>query len=369
VSTDLHTCPARAHSSRVRLHRMAQLAKYDRQSLCELLDSTPLCHISVYRNGQLMLVPTLFWREGGQIFWHGSSASRLMRAAVGQTVCIAVTQLDGLVLARSAFHHSANYRSAIIYGVARSLAEHEKLAHLERFMETLFPGRWEQVRRPTQPELKATSILTLSLDESSVKLREGGVREDAADSEWKAWAGVVEFTGGLRLQQDQNQADAFGLVTPKLSRRIIPGSRSLRLTKVERAFLPQFKIALRAAGLPTEGLERRNTDLFCLQDHQWTIGWAALERYGSQALLRSVVVEPACRGTGVGSTLVERTAMAASLTGVRRLWLLTHSAARFFERLGFQVTGRCHAPPRIQQSPEFACLCPASATCMSMDLE
>ncbi len=163
-----------------------------------------LCHVGYVFDGYPVVTPTLYWREGEAVYWHGSSASRAIRASEDIDVCLTVTHLDGLVLARSAFHHSANYRSAMIFGTARLLVDaDEKMASLKAMMEGLSPGRWEELRPTTAQELKATRILWMSLDEASVKIRTGGPIDDEEDMGSDVWAGVAPF----RLSMDPLQPD------------------------------------------------------------------------------------------------------------------------------------------------------------------
>ncbi|MEL7485603.1 MAG: pyridoxamine 5'-phosphate oxidase family protein [Pseudomonadota bacterium] len=182
-------------TERTRLRREHQKGRYDRANLYAVLDSTPLCHVGYVVDGQPFVTPTLQWRDGDYIYWHGSSKSRALKAAVDASVCITVTRLDGMVLARSAYHHSANFASAMIFGVAERVeAPDRKKAALRTMVEGLYPGRWEELRPVTAFELKATLVLRARLDEASVKLRQGEVLEEEADADWPVWAGVVPLS-------------------------------------------------------------------------------------------------------------------------------------------------------------------------------
>lgn len=179
-------------TERTRLRRLHRRGAFDRPTLDAILDATPLAHVGYVVDGKPAVTPTLLWRDGDRVYWHGSSASRAIRAAAGAEVCVTVALLDGLVLARSAFHHSANYRSVMLFGEAAVVTERAaKLAALEAFVERLYPGRWAELRPMTEAELKATTVLSLAIDEGSAKIRTGGPVDDEADYALPIWAGVV----------------------------------------------------------------------------------------------------------------------------------------------------------------------------------
>jgi nitroimidazol reductase NimA-like FMN-containing flavoprotein (pyridoxamine 5'-phosphate oxidase superfamily) len=140
------------------------------------------------------VTPTLQWREGDTIFWHGSSASRFLRQIVGKEVCMAITHFDGFVLARSAFHHSINYRSVMLFGEATKIGDAEKNALLESFVENLIPGRLENLRQMTDQEAKATTVFSMPIDEGSAKVRSGPPVDDDEDYSLPIWAGVLPLS-------------------------------------------------------------------------------------------------------------------------------------------------------------------------------
>lgn len=186
--------PSAAPSERTRLRRSHERGRYDRASLDAVLDATPLCHVGYLLEGKPAVTPTLHWREGDHVYWHGSSASRALRAAEGLDVCLTVTLLDGLVLARSAFHHSVNYRSAMLFGRASIVADpDDKAEKLKNFVEMIVPGRWDSLRPMTAREVKATTILSIPIDEASAKVRSGGPVDDEEDYALPIWAGTVPF--------------------------------------------------------------------------------------------------------------------------------------------------------------------------------
>ena len=189
-----------AVSDRTRVVREANRAVYDREAIYKILDEGLVCHVGFAAEGQPFVIPTMFARVGDAIYFHGSAASRMLRGAgAGFPVCITVTMADGLVLARSVFNHSMNYRSVVALGTATIIGDPvEKLAALRAFTEKLIPGRWEDARQPNEKELKATSIFKLPLTEVSAKVRTGGVEDDAEDYALSVWAGIIP----LRLVAD-----------------------------------------------------------------------------------------------------------------------------------------------------------------------
>lgn len=193
-------------TDRTRVVREANRAVYDRDVIYKILDEGFVCHVGFAVEGQPFVIPTMYARVGDSIYFHGSAASRMLRGASGGTpVCITVTLLDGLVLARSVFNHSMNYRSVVALGQAVLIDDaEEKLKALEAFTEKLIPGRWSDARRPSERELRATSILRLPLTEVSAKVRTGDVEDDAEDYALRVWAGVIP----LRLVAEAPIRDA-----------------------------------------------------------------------------------------------------------------------------------------------------------------
>lgn len=164
-------------------------------------------------------MPTLYWREQDHVYWHGANTSRLMRAANGAQVGLTVTHLDGLVLAHSAFHHSANYRSVVILGKARAVTDPEqRLRCLERMIESIYPNRWKLLRPITKAEFNATMVLSLSLTEASAKVRCGPVDEDSEDMSWPAWAGIVPVCMSFGTAEPDQASRSGGFVTPIVTR-------------------------------------------------------------------------------------------------------------------------------------------------------
>jgi len=182
-----------APTERTQLKRLPKRASYDQAQIHAILDEGFLCHVGFVLDGQPYVIPTGYARSGEQLYIHGSAASRMLRnLAQGIDVCVTVTLLDGLVLARSAFHHSMNYRSVVVLGKAQLVTDpQEKWAALRCFTNHVVAGRWEQVRQPADQEMKATTVLVLPLNEVSAKIRTGPPLDDEEDYSLPVWAGVV----------------------------------------------------------------------------------------------------------------------------------------------------------------------------------
>ncbi len=179
-------------SDRTRVRRLPERGAYDRATIDAILDATPVAHVGYTIEGQPFVTPTLQWREGDHVYWHGSAASRMLRQVDGAAVCLTVTLVDGMVLARSAFHHSMNYRSVMLLGHAHVVTDPaEKEARLRTFVESQFPGRWDMLRPVTSQELKGTTVLGMAIDEASAKVRTGPPHDDEADESLDIWAGVI----------------------------------------------------------------------------------------------------------------------------------------------------------------------------------
>lgn len=183
---------------RHRVRRQPARASYEREVIEAILDEALICHVGIFDAGYPVVTPTLHARVGDSILIHGSTASRTMRRlAEGAEACVAVSLIDGLVLARSAVHHSVNYRSVLLFGRAEAVSDAgEKLRALEAIVERFHPGRWSEVRSPSALELKATAVVRMPIEEASAKVREGPPVDEEADYALDAWAGVIP----MRLQ-------------------------------------------------------------------------------------------------------------------------------------------------------------------------
>jgi nitroimidazol reductase NimA-like FMN-containing flavoprotein (pyridoxamine 5'-phosphate oxidase superfamily) len=180
-------------TERTQVKRLPKRGKYDHETVYSILDSGFVCHVGFNADGQPYVIPTNYGRSGDTLYLHGSAASRMLRTlSEGVPVCVTVTHVDGLVLARSAFHHSVNYRSVVILGTAQLVEDPaEKMEALRIFTEHVMKGRWDDVRQPTEQELKGTTVLSLPLEEVSAKVRTGGPIDDEADYALPVWAGVL----------------------------------------------------------------------------------------------------------------------------------------------------------------------------------
>jgi uncharacterized protein len=179
-------------TDRVRVRRVHERGHYDAKTIHPILDAMPVCSVGYVFKGSPYVTPTLQWREGHHIYWHGSSASRMLEAVEEAEACLTVTLIDGFVLARSAFHHSANYRSVMVLGTARKITDRqEKEARLKTFVDMLFPGRWDILRPMNAQEFKATTVMSLPLSEASAKVRTGPPKDDEEDYTLPIWAGVL----------------------------------------------------------------------------------------------------------------------------------------------------------------------------------
>ena len=179
-------------NKRNKVKRVPNRGLYDKKTCYEILDAGFLCHMGFSVETQPYVIPTLYGREGNKIYVHGATSSRLIKELdKGFAICLTVTHVDGLVLARSAFHHSMNYRSVVVFGTAKAIAEEKKEAALKVISENVLQGRWEESRKPNAKELKATSVLEIHIDQASSKIRTGDPADDKEDYALDIWAGVV----------------------------------------------------------------------------------------------------------------------------------------------------------------------------------
>ncbi len=183
-------------TERTKIKRLPKRGSFERETIYKILDEGFVCHVGFVVNEQPFVLPTAYARSGDQLLIHGSSASRMMRAMASEIdVCVTVTLIDGLVLARSAFHHSMNYRSVVVFGKAKIIeGEREKYDALKAFTEHIVPERWAEIRPPSKNELKGTIVLSLPLAEASAKIRAGDPIDDAEDYALDVWAGVIPLS-------------------------------------------------------------------------------------------------------------------------------------------------------------------------------
>ncbi|MGI5207487.1 pyridoxamine 5'-phosphate oxidase family protein [Spirillospora sp. CA-108201] len=209
-------------TDRTRLGRLPERSSTDRSVLYEILDAGMICHLGVIVDGSPRVLPTGYGRLDDTLYLHGSTGASSLRAGPSQDICVTVTHLDGLVLARSLFHHSINYRSAVVYGTPRLVDDpEEKMTGLRVITEQLTPGQWDAARRPNRRELAGVSVLALSLDEASVKVRQGPPGDEEEDHALDVWAGVLPVT------QTFGAPDPDPLLRPGIP---IPGHIARRVT-------------------------------------------------------------------------------------------------------------------------------------------
>jgi uncharacterized protein len=211
-------------SDRTKVRRLPERGRYDRGTIDAILDSALIGHVGYVIDGQPFVTPTSVWRQGDRLYWHGSSASRMLRATKDDVpVCVTVTLLDALVLARSGFDHSIDYRCVMVLGMAHAIDDpDEQLESLRYFVERLYPGRWDQLRPATRQELKATTVLWTTISEASAKLRVDGPHDEPGDETWPAWGGLIPVETRLA----PSEPDEFvpeGMPEPRVSARIFPG--------------------------------------------------------------------------------------------------------------------------------------------------
>ena len=191
--TEPATLPQQAPSARTRVQRVATNAHYDTATLNAIIDDAYLCHIAFGDAKGTHCIPTVCWREGAHLYIHGSNGSRMLKRLMEQDSCVTITHLDGLVMARSAFSHSMNYRSAMIYGRFEMVEGEAARSAMEALMEKLVPGRQADVRPGSDKEYAATTVMRIALDEAACKMRTGAPNDDDEDLSWPAWAGVLPF--------------------------------------------------------------------------------------------------------------------------------------------------------------------------------
>jgi nitroimidazol reductase NimA-like FMN-containing flavoprotein (pyridoxamine 5'-phosphate oxidase superfamily) len=206
-------------TARTRIRRLPKRAHYDRETLYAILDAGFVCHLGYVVDKHPYVTPTAFWREGDAVYWHGSSKSRMLLALEqSPEVCLTVTHFDGLVVARSGFHMSVNYRSAMLFGKPYAVsAPEEKLARMEQFVERIYPGHWPNLRPVNKQELKAMKVFGLHIDEAVAKVRTGGPVDEPEDYGLPIWAGVVPVRQVLGEPADDGRVAAGAPGAPRVT--------------------------------------------------------------------------------------------------------------------------------------------------------
>ena len=213
MSRSTRPAPSPAPSPRTRVRRLPERAHYDAGTVAAIVDAAMICTVAFQIDGEVHAIPTIHWREGEHLYIHGAKASRMLKALTAGEACVTIALADGLVLARSAMHHSMNYRSVVIYGRFEPVIDPAyKLAGLRTFIEGLYPGRWDTLRPISDKELNATTLLRIALDEASAKVRDWGVKDDAEDLDWPVWAGVIPLR--TVAGEPVTEADSVGREVP-----------------------------------------------------------------------------------------------------------------------------------------------------------
>jgi hypothetical protein len=206
-------------TARTKIRRLPKRARYDRETLNAILDAGFVCHIGYVIERQPYVTPTAYWREGDAVYWHGSSKSRMLLALEkAPGICLSVMHFDALVVARSGFHMSVNYRSAMLFGKPYKVADPEaKLAKMEQFVERVYPGHWKNLRPVNNQELKAMSVFGLHIDEAVAKVRSGGPIDEPEDYRLPIWAGVVPVRQVLGEPADDGRVAAGAPGAPRVA--------------------------------------------------------------------------------------------------------------------------------------------------------
>ena len=211
-------------SERTRVRRLPERGVYERSEIYPVVDAALTCTVAYLLDGRPHATATAHWRDGDRLYWHGSAASRFLKSVVGTEVSVSIHLTDGIVLARSGFDSSFNYRSATLFGICEEITGDEKVAQLDAFIDKLIPGRSAELRRSTEHEMKATTLLGMTITEASGKIRNGGVHDNPDDAQEKIWAGVLEvntFLGALHPDEEtrviaEPSANLSGLTGKKL---------------------------------------------------------------------------------------------------------------------------------------------------------
>src|SRR5258708_6716987 len=221
-----------APTARTRVKRLPKRASYDRDAIYSLLDSALVCHVGFVVDSQPFVIPTLHVRIDDRLYIHGSAASRMLGAAAeGTPIAVTVTHIDGLVLARSAFHHSVNYRSVVILGAATLVTDpSEKLTVMKGLIDHVAPGRWDHIRHPNEKELAATSVLSIPIVEASAKLRSGDPLDDEADYAMPIWCGQIPIATKTLTPIADARLDASTPIPEHVTEYALPANRGARVT-------------------------------------------------------------------------------------------------------------------------------------------
>jgi hypothetical protein len=313
-------------TERTALKRLPKRGVFERESVYAILDEAFICHVGFVTNNGPVVIPTGYGRSGDHLFIHGSAASRMLRTlATSVEVCVTVTILDGLVLARSAFHHSMNYRSVVIFGAASPVENlDEKMQALRVISDHIIPERWEDVRAPNEQELRKTLVLRLPLKEASAKIRTGPPLDDEPDYELPIWAGEIPLrlvalsaVPDPRLRTMIDLPHYVETYTKAKNgevhiRRAEPGDASAIAATLEDAFVEYRELytpqGYAATVIPAEKVRVRMSEgpMWIAIDNEQVVGTVAAISKGEALHVRGMGIVPAARGKRIGQLLLEQ---------------------------------------------------------------
>jgi len=350
-----------ASTPRSRVRRQPKRGSHDRELIHRILDEGLVCHVGFVHEGQPVVIPTAYARSDDELYLHGAVANRMLGAlAGGGPACVTVTLLDGLVLARSAFHHSMNYRSVVLFGIAREVTDpDEKARALDALVDHVAPGRVRHARASSPRELAVTRIVAFPISEGSAKLREGGPIDDPEDLAHPAWAGVVplRLRPGAPIPAGEQGATPAHVWGRSISDDIVHEQRRGDLTAttdrsrldLDALFAFLSERSYWARNIPRQRLERALRNSLCLGVYagDQMLGFSrVVTDFATYAYLCDVLVMEEARGRGIGKWMVEMLLGLPELQGLRRWSLGTLDAHGLYEQLGFR---RVADPERLME--------------------
>jgi uncharacterized protein len=357
------------------VNRMRKRGTYDREVIHSILDRSLVCHLGVVVDGAPRVLPTLHARIDDSVFIHGAASNRMIRtAAEGVEICLTATLIDGLVMARSAFHHSVNYRSAVIFGIAKEVADPQrKLEAMRALVEHIAPGRWDGSRQPNPKEIGATSILELPITEASAKVRTGGPIDDEEDYALPYWAGVIPLRTDALVPYPDERLNPAIAIPPHIAEYLPPDSRivgsahdgapfersvdglliSTDAARLDLDVIHNFLAteSYWAQGVPREVIARSIANSLCfgVYDGERQVGFArVISDYATFAYLADVFVIKEYRGHGLSKELMDAVTSHPHLQGLRLWTLRTADAHELYKKYGFT------APVRPERQMERA---------------
>jgi hypothetical protein len=359
---------------RTTVNRMRKRGSYDREVVHAILDRSLVCHVGVVVDGVPRVLPTLHARLGDSVFIHGAVSNKMIRtAAEGVEICLTATLIDGLVMARSAFHHSVEYRSAVIFGVAHEVTDPaRKLAAMRSLVEHIGPGQWDVIRQPNPKELAATSILELPIIEASAKVRADGVVDDEADYALPIWAGVIPLRTQAMLPVTDSRLSPSIPMPRHISEYVPPDSRvavahdgapfersvdgfliSTDAARLDLGVIHEFlsKRSYWAEDIPRQVVARgiANSLCFGVYDDIRQVGFArVISDYATYAYVADVFIIESYRGRGLSKALMGTVMSHPRLQGLRLWTLRTADAHELYKKFGFS------APARTERQMERA---------------